>query len=979
MSTVTSGVDVAAAASTTPLNSSPIVPANLTVPASSLSKLTSALANTHTLLIFPLRMMYRVEIFIFVTIPRELFKTLRLDMAVSSLLSGVIGIFGEDGGNTDGTVAEAVAATVTTGTDGATSAGVAAEAAEGSGFSFLDIIQNTKRFGGFFSYMTSRWSLACFAVALLLNRVTVYAATRRHITLNWTKRLALRLIPIVLLATQILSLLRAIRCQTSPAYPTLRYGKPGNYSSLDYAGEGGFLYHLSSSLLFWEDDQSSCRAASMGKPSGGEISYGSFSLLWPVFIRICVSHIVETLSCALQGRPVATETGMSIFEHSLAFAEAESVISTSVGLGLFGHPKPGASTEGSTSASSVSPAQLLPRSQVLERLNVTPELLLIALISCCNNLASNILDVFGRQARYRLFNTTVWGLCFMGALVWGFFDMSLSLVDEIAFLRFPTVCIVGFVPHILILVGILTCLSIYVLALFLTALSLSHDDQNPMSFREKLVLARENMQSSSQFRSMRLNMHEDFYTALVRVGYACLTAASEAVFLNEGKPVISRDMTWLEEDRLAEIITSRNSQQPRSQEHAQVQRVLADIDGFNFGLPDQEENWESGYGRETKLEKRSGARSASIQSSFRGVGTFAAPTRIYLGFAFFRSIFFLIVGWMAFGLCKFLERLGFATPACLRTLAGIARKANGENKTEKFQSLDFWILTEEGELKLPQDYEFDVEKEMRKREAMDNSNGQWGEAEERQFEGKLYNWWKAGGSWGNQDESGDYIPSSDDSEDTTSVISTSTNDDSVWESDESDGRRTPTQREPYPSVNRFSRASTPLHETILDPASLARLLDPKDNESKQEARILASHLMAEQNGRIMTRSQYRAQMERERARILTSNRLLRQPAGNSDTSQSNERKRPTPDEEAEILERLILSKRQPKSQKKDDAGWPEAPHCVVCQCAPRSIIAWPCRCLCVCEDCRVSLALNNFGTCVTCRRDVHGFVRLWVP
>ena len=787
----------------------------------------------------------------------------------------------------------------------------------------------------------------------------------------------------MLLATQVLSLLRAIRCQTSSGYTGIRYETPEKLSSPDHAGGGGPLYSLSSSLLFWEDEQSSCTAVSMGRPSEGKTPYGSFSLLWPVFVRICVSHIVETLSCALQGRPGSTESGMSVFEHSLAFAEAESMISASFGLGLFGAPKPKDATERSNTGSN-STVLVLTRAEILERLNVTPELLMISLISCSNNLASHVLGVFGLQARYRLLNTAFWALCFMGAMVWGFLDSSPSSADEVTFLRFPTVCIVGFVPHLLILIGILTCFGIYGLALLFTAWSLPTDGEGPISFRERLAMARDNMQTSAQFQNLRFNMQEDFYTALVKVGYTCLTAASEAVFLNEGKAIVSRDMTWLEEERLEEIVALREKQKPFSQRPGQVPGTFADLDGSHLGLPEQAEVWESGYGREKKLEKRPGASSVKSHSGFAGVGAFTSVTRMYLSFTFFRGIFFLVVGWLAFGISRFLERLGITTPRWLKVLAGNVRNATQDNRTEKSQLLDFWILTDEGELQLPDDYEFDVEKEMRKREILNNGGGQWGETQERQFEGKLYDWWKAGGSWGNRDDSGDYIPPTDELDDTTSVVSMSTNDESEWASDESDGRRTPTQREPYPSYRRSARSDTPLHETLLDSASLARLLDPKDRESKEEARILASHLLAEREGTIMTRSQFRTQTERERSRILTSSRLISRSArgGNSPLG-PDQSKRPTPDEEAEMLEKLILSKRmdsqQHQRQQAVDSERPEAPTCVVCHCSPRSIIAWPCRCLCVCEDCRVSLAMNNFGSCVTCRREVHGFVRLWVP
>lgn len=253
----------------------------------------------------------------------------------------------------------------------------------------------------------------------------------------------------------------------------MRYGSPGKQLIFDYSSDGGALYSLSSRLLGWETEEYSCSAVKMARGSGSEIPYGSFSLLWPTFIILCLSHFIETLSCALQGRPVVTETGMSIFEHSLAFAEAESMISKSIGLGFLGLPKqsPLSSAAGGTNDSATSVLQLLTRSQVLERMNVTPELLLIATISCLNSLSSHILDIFGKQSRYRLFNTALWGACFMAAMVWGF-DSGLPISIETGVLRFPTVCLVGFVPHIMVLCGITICFGIYGLALTITAFSL---------------------------------------------------------------------------------------------------------------------------------------------------------------------------------------------------------------------------------------------------------------------------------------------------------------------------------------------------------------------------------------------------------------------------------------------------------------------------------------------------------------------------
>ncbi|KAG5298754.1 ubiquitin-protein ligase [Histoplasma capsulatum G186AR] len=860
-----------------------------------------------------------------------------------------------------------------------------------------------RKFGGFFNYLTSRWSLACFAVALILNRVTIYGSTRRHLSLRWHVRLALRIVPIVLFVGQIIALLQAIRCQTSPKYPQIRYGKPGKLSNFDYGGQDGFLHSFSSFLLPWQDDEGSCDAVHMKRLSGtNDVPYGSFSLLWPVFLRLCLNQFVETLSCALQGRGVATEAGMSIFEHSLAFAEAETMISQSIGLGLFGASKSTGQASSSNSTSFLSTTPLLSRSQVLDRFNVFPELLLIALISCCNCLSSNLLDVFGRQSQTRLIHTTFWGLCFMASVFSGFFD-SIPLGNDLV-LKFPTVCIVGFVPHLLIFAGILTCLAIYGLALTLTAFSLPSTLPRPTSLRERFSLAHANMQGASQIQNVHLNPREDFYAALVRIGYASLAAASDAVFLSEGRSVVARPMTWLEEDRLSEIEALRSNNANRT--HSSAPQLAAFSGGsdeaFNFDIPKGDTEWESGYSREKKIEKqRKGARSIEKRIAFGGVGAFQGASRCYNGFTFFRGIFILLVRWAAFGCLRILDFMGITRrPRWLTKLGDAGREREITGTPPNRHLIDFWILTDEGELKLPEDFEFDVEKEMRKRELANVS--QWGETEESRFDRKLYIWWKIGGSWGERDESGDFEPSRDDREDTTSVVSSmSSNTEPEWEAYESDGCPSTTRNERDTLLNYSLTPSTESEESLLDMGSLARLLDPRDSDARHEAQILASHLMAADKGKVMTRSRFRSKMERDRARVLTSSRYNKFRAlGSSSTSiGSNEKRRPTSKEEEEILENLILSLRlghensadtyfqEPQHRQPEPESWKtgasglgaDGPQCVICQAAPRSIIVWPCRCLCVCEDCRVSLAMNNFGSCVTCRREVVGFVRLWVP
>lgn len=863
----------------------------------------------------------------------------------------------------------------------------------------------------------------------------------------------MRLIPILLFVSQIHDLLQAIRCQTSPDFSLYRHGDNNKYSLLDWSTEGGTLHTLSSIILFPSTDAQACAAVGMSKPSPGvKAPYGSFSLLWPTFLQLSLSHIVENLSCALQQIPMMTEVGMSVFEHSLAFAEAETMISHTLGLGLFGTSKASNSSKiaNATIANMTTTVQAtIPASgtilaladatasltgpHLLDRVNVPVEVLLVALLSCCNSLSSHIIAVLGKQRQWRLINTGFWGLAFMASFVWGFATTSTMVRSGedgdnrpvSSLLHFPTVAIVGFLPHMIILLGIGVCCCIYLVALVLTAISLGSNPHipQPTSLKERFIIAHDNLQAAVQTRGIRIRWYEDFYTALLRMGFAALTAASEAVFLNEGRSVEMRQFTWLEEDRLNEFEAARTELGSLSG-NTQFQIVE------EYGIPpaspggtDKGGVWESGYAKERKFDKKEGeleGKDSFVYPTPRGggVGAVQRTTRFYLLFIYIRGIFFLMGGYIAYGLGVLLDRIGItARPTWLRRLVGRSLKVmtSERNGVSGGDLLDFFLLTEDGKLAPPRSDDLDIEPEMRRRimqgDDDNDENNNSAQTVEEVLDKKMYEWWRAGGWFGTKDESGDYQPSAaDDLEDTTSVVSRSTaasvadsgEDDRVWES-ESDGRRTPTPASPGPSwsfsavTTRMTRESTPevVSDTPLDAATLARLLNPPNRESREEARILASHLASAipgspSYGRIMTRSRYRREVESERARILLAGRTSHLDATKPAVSLYNTPitggPRPlTSVEEAEVLESLILSRRRQhapppqQSNPDDEASNPMGPPCVVCQTTPRTIIAWPCRCLCVCEDCRVSLALNNFGNCVTCRRSVQGFVRLYVP
>lgn len=883
-----------------------------------------------------------------------------------------------------------------------------------------------KSYTGLLSYLTSRWAFTCFAMALVLNRVAVYGSSRQKIHLTWNKRLALRLIPVMLFVVQIHKLLQAIQCQSSSEFIDLRLGAGVAARGVEWQSQDGFLHWMSSSLLFPSSDADSCTARGMSSPGPGLMAqYGSYSLLWPTFVRLCLSHLLDTISARLQQVPVMTEIAMSIFEHSLAFAEVEIMISQTLGLGALPTKKATVpNTQLNVTEVPLSGVVLgladatesMTGSHRLDRLNVPVEVLLVALLSCCNALSSNVVSIFGKQRSLRLINTGFWGCCFIASFLWAFSNESFLMrtVDGgieasravSSLLHFPTVVICGFVPHMIVLAGMAVCVVIYTIALILTAFSLTTNPNipQPSGIRDRFSIAHDNLQAAIQVRGINFRWHEDFYTSLLRIGFTALTAASEAVFLNEGRSVEMRQFTWLEEDRLDEIEASHSDPEVSRDSTFQI----AEAYGVPPSLPwtnGQASGWESGYGKERKLEKDKQTDMDKIGENtivypnpgLGGVGAMQRTTRFYLLFLFIRGIFYLVCGYSAWGVGVLLDRFGItARPRWLQGLVGIsettASKAGRVGAYHAKSPSDLWLMDGNGKLARPTRDDIDIAPEMRRMLLLEDADDT-----ESVLDEKIYSWWKMGGWFGTKDESTDYRPTVNDSmDDTTSVYSMTTTtsfsghesdtleEDHTWES-EPEGQRTPTRQSP----NRMLRAQSLVLnvDTPLDPLALARLLNPQDKAAKDEARMLAAHLS--NPNRIVTRSTYRKDLADERSRVLLAGRSLgrRVPKISLYTTPPDDSaNRPlTPAEEAEVLESLILSRRKCKPAKnpaptdESDNFHAQGPSCVVCQASPRTIIAWPCRCLCVCEDCRVNLALNNFGNCVTCRRQVGGFVRLWVP
>ncbi|KAH3909671.1 hypothetical protein HBH56_159560 [Parastagonospora nodorum] len=861
----------------------------------------------------------------------------------------------------------------------------AAAAASGSVASpeEIGIFQALKNMASFFSYITSKWAIATFATAILLNRTHFYASSR--IPLSFDRlylRFAIYLPPLLLFLYQIQGITQAIRCQTFPGWSEVQYGAAGRQLDTDFAGEGGYLWQASSKVLFWESIEDSCRAANM-LPSDEESTRpsGSLAILWPLFLSLGISHFVETLSCALQGRQPVQEAGMTIFEHSLAFAEAEAVVTKPLAIDTtrFFKPKQMWTPNGSSF--------MMPRSSLNKIVNVPPEVLIISLISSISHFTSNALAIAGVRSRYRLVTTTIWGLAYMATFSWSFVKLTSRIADPnqspVGILRFPTVCIVGFIPHLLILAGIFTCGLIYLLALFITVLSPPPGQPASLTLRERFTVAYNNLHANihlSATAPLTINWHEDFYTAILKVGFTVLTAASEAVFLNEGTKVHVHPMTWIEKKRLEDIVTRRRKFRqsltniPPQLRSGTLAAGVEVVDGIDGDTPNQSAT--SGYATERKTRGAKSAADATRTTGHRDpAGLAQRRNRFFLTFRFFRSIFMLIAAIHARFTLSLLEKLRIAyRPRWMRRLAGPQemdkmRPADMRGGSYMVPSADESWLTLDDRSRFRPDSSFDVETFAKERL---RQSGFYAEpdtevAEER-LDDYLYSWWRNGGRWGDVDSSTDYMPPQDD--DTTSVVSFATETDNSEWSDEEDGQRTPT-RETY----QRSREATPSSDHTMDLARLSHLLDPKTSEDREEARLLARHL---ESSKILTRSQYRQMRERDEAKILTTSRY--KMSGTMKMS---------PEEEEQLLEDFILNKRSamPLPGQSNAGSWDtgaegmgaEGPQCVVCQLSPRTVLVWPCGCLSLCDDCRVGLASKNYTACVCCRTNVVAYSRLYVP
>ncbi|SCV05207.1 LANO_0H02410g1_1 [Lachancea nothofagi CBS 11611] len=79
---------------------------------------------------------------------------------------------------------------------------------------------------------------------------------------------------------------------------------------------------------------------------------------------------------------------------------------------------------------------------------------------------------------------------------------------------------------------------------------------------------------------------------------------------------------------------------------------------------------------------------------------------------------------------------------------------------------------------------------------------------------------------------------------------------------------------------------------------------------------------------------------------------------------------------SEVMFQRSLETRTAAGQKAAFTSSERDLSCVVCKTNVRNIVLWPCKCFAMCEECRVSLGLRGFNTCICCRAPVKGYSKI---
>lgn len=638
-----------------------------------------------------------------------------------------------------------------------------------------------QRVGAFLSYLMSPFAILCICMAILLNRTVVFATTRTIAPLPFKYRLLLRSVAIYFLVSRTIPLITAAGC-----------------ASVTIAN------YLPSFFL---------KNATCPEPP----------VLWDLYWGICISHFIETFSSVIQGQVPHSDTGMTLFEYSMAFQEVQSSSALHI------------------------------------------EVAVVAITSALSLISLHILGIFN-SFNYRLIPSTIFGASFLSYFAWSVFNGNLFY--------FPTVCIIGYLPNLIISCAIVICFAVYLLSAIMAG-------------------GADNLATS--WSRANISLKDDFYGCLFKIGVLALTVTSQATFDQETAIVNQPSCTWTEN----EVDFAFKKPETKPVKLTELAPSLLDTSSDNLPPYVKKNIRKSPYSNESPLppeliNKKTRTKTTS-DYKLTTLSRFHMLTKILQALVFIVAQFLFNIFW----------NLG------LKHLWHPKIETSEESINDETESTQGYK---------PQNLEhFDV----------NNTEN---------YQNLL---------WGNllpdNDISEDYSPENE----AYSTDEEGLEYESDYETDAGNGvlnyvSHVARQRGQASQEPRVKSTLQELYDLVMPTEdSLLSLLSPKTPEEIEAKRILISHLEDAKENNPVTRSKYSKRSWDESQALL---RLI----------EERRRKFVADDEIRETL-------------------------CVVCQTAHRQIILWPCRCLSLCDDCRLALVTQEFKGCVCCRREVTSFSKIYVP
>ncbi|KAI3402313.2 hypothetical protein KGF56_004883 [Candida oxycetoniae] len=457
------------------------------------------------------------------------------------------------------------------------------------------------RFGAISQYCCSIYGLSCLVMAFVLNRTLVMASTNnihnQQMAINRQRRnfqngnlfaayksatamkklsiLFFRMGMVVILLYQLYTILVVLKLHQN--------------LGLAETSVIQWFYRLIPSRFFTYDAAHFESNKYMKTPSKQVMIGPTSDMYWPIFLTFCLSSFIETFIASIQGEKPFTESGTTIFEHSLAFQEFSS-----------------------------NAAFFFSNSYHYKR--PTEEVLVTSLFSILNHLNIHIGAIVNNN-RLRLIPSTIIGTGFLGYFVTSIIHKQMS--------RFPVILISTLIPQLLIVFIVLISSAIFFTAVVVNgcrfqglnyASLFAREDRNQLEEGDNNDDAFGN-ELDSPMSNLNISLTDDFYTALLNLGVLAITSAGKSSYITELSLVTLDHETWVERSiwqRLKYFSKSKYASMDASRVFAEETSVL----GYDniISKPNIKSIASSGAfssGNENSLQENTQYRNSVFEKRFR--------------------------------------------------------------------------------------------------------------------------------------------------------------------------------------------------------------------------------------------------------------------------------------------------------------------------------------------------------------------------